>query len=228
MGPTRRRTPETTPAAEVDETEKSETEKSETDPDEGAEEEAEASGDGEAASWAKPTTVQGDKIGTAEVGPYTVDIYQVGTAKAPEDGRWVDPDTNKPLITKGDEIVFLNYVFTNTSGEETDTAAGQLDVEPRYDDWQWAQGMGGITDSDLYEQFKVTGSSISSATDYSKWDSDDEVQPTAAGAVFSYGTNFKYQKGSPITITVKFIPKDVEGDLIHDDGVEEEIETKIN
>ena len=43
--------------------------------------------------------------------------------------------------------------------------------------------------------------------------------PSAPGNAYSYGQNFPYQSGSPISFEVRVTPVDAEGDLIHDDGV---------
>src|SRR5690606_15214297 len=72
-----------------------------------AEEDAPAA-EGGVPSWAKEPTEGGDQIATVEAGDVTVDVFQMGTAPAPKDGNWVDPDTDEPLIAEGDDLVFVN------------------------------------------------------------------------------------------------------------------------
>jgi len=180
--------------------------------EEPSEEPAAASGD--QPEWAHPVQTKGDKISTFEVGDITVDVYQVGTAKAPKQGSWVDPETNKPIIDKGDEIVFVNYVITN-NGKDVDLGSSLVSVKPRYDDWKYAQGMGGITDSALYEQMGVQSFGIVPGKN-----SENNVYTLGSGQQFTYGENFHHQANSPITFEATAVPVDAEGELLHDQRME--------
>lgn len=182
-------------------------------PSEEPSETAAASGDQPA--WAHPAAEpKGDKISTFKAGDITVDVYQVGTAPAPKQGNWVDPKTNKPLIAKGDPLVFVNYVVTN-NGEDVNLGASLVSVKPRYDDWKYAQGMGGITDSALYEKQGVFSSPIAPGG-YQ----ESNVYTLGAGQQFAYGENFHHQANSPITFEATVVPVDAEGELLHDQRVE--------
>lgn len=192
-----------------------------TDPAEDATEEAEETPAPEAPEaaegqpdWALPVTTGGDLISTVEVGDVTVEVFQVGTAKATEDGNFADPETNKPLLAKGDPIVFLNYVVTN-NGEPIDLSASLVSISARYDDWQWMQGMDSVTDDALFEQQGVNDDA--KTPDAYR---EPSVYPFGTGASYSYAENFKHQKGSPITFDVSITPVDAEGELLHDDRIE--------
>lgn len=174
-----------------------------------------SSSEGTVPAWAKEPTDGGDVIATVEAGDVTVEVSEIGTAEAPKDGRWVDPDTNKPIIAKGDDIVFLNYVITNNGDDTIDLGSSLVGVEARYDDWKYAQGMGGITDSDLFEEVGVETSGPGEIA-------DPTVYPLGPGEHFSYGENFHYQKDSPITFKVSIVPVEEKGDLIHEDKIEVE------
>lgn len=188
------------------------------DPTEDTTEEAEETPAPEAAAgqpdWALPVTTGGDLVSTVEVGDVTVEVYQVGTTKASEDGNFADPDTNKPLLAKGDPIVFLNYVVTN-NGEPIDLGSSLVSISARYDDWQWLQGMDSVTDDALFEQQGVNDDAFT--PDAYR---EPSVYPFGTGASYSYAENFKHQKGSPITFDVSITPVDAEGELLHDDRVE--------
>jgi hypothetical protein len=166
--------------------------------------------------WALPVTQPGTLISTVKAGDVTVEIYQVGTAKATDDGNFVDPDTNKPILAKGDELVFINYVVTN-NGKPLELGSSLVDVTPKYDDWKWLQGMDGLTDEALFE-----------AQDVNEFEkapggfNEGGVYTFGTGEQFSYGENFKHQKNSPITFAVDFTPVDAEGELLHDERVEAE------
>lgn len=181
-----------------------------------------ASGDGASPAWAVPTATPGTLLTTATGENFTVDIYQVGTATASKTGQFVNPDTNLPLIAEGDEIVYLNYVFTNTSAEVIPLSYSLVSVSPRYDDWPWAQGMDSIVDSAQFEEMGITTSSIAPTGDY------EAPFAWGPGETFSNGVNFKYQAGSPITFKVTLTPADDAGDLVHDERQEVEATSTIS
>ena len=182
----------------------------------------EPAADGDKPEWARPYDTTGDLLATAEAGDVSVEIHQIGTAQAPKDGRFVDPDNNEPILKEGDEIVFVNYVVTN-NGDPIDLGSTLVDVTPRYADWKWMQGMDGATDSALYEEMEVNQSGIQPGTM-----ADPTVYTLGSGQTFSWGDNFAYQPGGEITFTVRYTPVDENGDLVHDDRVEGEVTTNIN
>jgi hypothetical protein len=178
----------------------------------GSSETAEPAGDTPA--WAEEPTDGGDLISTVEVGDITVEVYQKGTAPAPKDGNWVDPETDEPIISEGDDLVFLNYVVTN-NGDPIDLGSSLVSVSARYDDWKYAQGMGGITDSSLSEEMGIITSPVAETA-------DPTVYTLGTGQSYSFGENFHYQPDSPITFDVTVTPVDENGDLIHDEKIEGE------
>src|SRR5690606_29526886 len=107
-------------------------------------EETQGPAEGEASAWAKPVTNPGELIATAAGPNFQVDIYQVGTATATKTGQFSNPDTNKPIIEVGAELVFVNYVVTNTSSETIPLSASLVGVQARYDDWPYLQGMDSV------------------------------------------------------------------------------------
>lgn len=189
---------------------------SETPAEEPTEEESEVSGagSGEQPDWANPVTTPGDKIATIEAGDVSIDVFQVGTTKATKTGQFVDPDTNKPIIAEGDEVVFVNYVATN-NGDDLDLGSSLVSVESRYDDWPYLQGMDSVVDDALFEQMEVNDGALAVGA-YR----DPSVYTLGAGQQISWGENFPYQQGSPITFEVTITPVDAEGELLHDDRIE--------
>lgn len=184
--------------------------------------EAGSAASGDSPEWAVPTTTPGEKIATIEGSSFTVDIYQVGTATASKTGQFVDPETNLPLIAEGDEIVYVNYVMTNTGSEDIPLSYNLVDVSPEYADWPYLQGMDSIVDSDQFEEMDVTSSAIATGTD---------LEPPfvwGAGQTFSYGENFKYQAGSPITFDAVLTPSDDAGELNHDAREEATVDATIS
>lgn len=177
-------------------------------------------GDGAVAEWAEPYETPGDLLTTMEGEDFTVDVYQVGTAKAPKDGMFVDPDTNEPILKEGDEIVFVNYVFTNTGDEAIPLSFSLVDVTARYADWQWMQGMDSVVDRDLWEEMGVLSTTITP-------NGSEAPFLWEPGTTFAAGDNFAYQPGGAITFSATMTPADDEGDLVHDEKQEVEVETKI-
>ncbi len=176
---------------------------------------------GAAPSWAKPYETVGQLITTITGESFKVEVYQVGVTKATKNGSFVDPETNKPIIATGDDIVFVNYVITNTGSATIQLPFTLVEVKPRYADWKYIQGMDGIADRDLYTKMKVLDTALAPG----KTAAPFAWEP---GTSFSYGTNFKYQAGSAITFTARLTPADAEGRLLHDQRKEVSQETKIS
>ena len=189
-------------------------------PDDDASDDDGAAAAGEAPSWAYPYETPGELITTIEGEDFEVEVYQVGVTQATKTGGFVDPDTNQPLIAEGDDIVFVNYVITNTSGETIPLAFNLVSVTPKYEDWPYLQGMDSIADRALYEEMKVVSSVLNGTGDAPfEWE---------AGASFSYGTNFKHQPGSPITFSATLTPATPDGELDHDNRQEASADATIS
>lgn len=168
-------------------------------------------------AWANPVTDGGELISTIKLdGGVTVEVYQVGTTTATKTGQFVDPDTNEPIIAEGDEIVFVNYVVSNT-GDPIDLGSSLVSIDARYDDWPYMQGMDSVVDSDLFEAQGVNDDALADGAYV-----DPSVYTLGTGEKYSYGENFPYQANSPITFDVSMTPVDAEGELLHDDRVEAE------
>ena len=138
----------------------------------------------------------------------------MGVTQATETGNFVDPETNQPIIAVGDDIVFVNYVITN-EGAPVQLGASLVDVSATYDDWPYLQGMDAVTDSALYEQQGVNDSGLNNTAFR-----DPAVYEFGTGQSYSYGENFRYQAGSPLTFDVSLTPVDAAGELLFDQQVE--------
>ena len=182
--------------------------------------EATADGDFTAAEWANPVTNPGELLTTVEGTNFTVDVYQVGTDIATSGGQFVDPDTMELLLAEGDEIVFVNYVATNTSDADIPLSASLVNMTARYADWKYMQGMDAVVDFDLDEKMGINRTAIAPSK---------AVAPYIwkAGESFSFGQNFKYQPDSAITFAASLTESDAEGDLDHDTRQEVKVETTI-
>ena len=177
-------------------------------------------GDYVAASFANPVTNPGELLTSVTGTNFQVDIYQVGTAAATKTGSFANPDTSKPIIEVGAELVFVNYVITNTSDEDIPLTSLLVDVTARYADWPYLQGMDSIVDFTLDEQMGINRSGLATGN----LEAPFIWEP---GTSFSYGQNFLYQAGSPITFSAGLTPSDEDGDLNHDLAQDVTVDTSI-
>lgn len=179
-----------------------------------------AASEGGDVAWAKPVTTPGDKIATITGDGFEVAVYQVGTATAQKTGQFVTPE-GEPVIATGDEIVFVNYVVTNTSGADIPLSFNLVGIDARYADWPYLQGMDSIVDSALFEKMQVNSSAFALGATEAPF-----VWP--AGSSFSYGQNFLYEKGGAITFSATLTPADENGDLVHDKRQEVKVDATIS
>lgn len=170
--------------------------------------------DDELPSWANEVTKPGDKLTSLKLKDLTIDIYQVGVAEANTVGNVMNPETGKPIIDKGDDIVYVNYVITNT-GPPVDLGSVLVKIEPRYKNWKFKKAMDTVTDRDQAEKMNINTSGLEAGKN-----TDPAIYTLGADQTISYGTNFKYQKNSAITFHASYIPVDSKGKLLHDEQVE--------
>jgi len=166
--------------------------------------------------WANPVTTPGEQISTYAVGDLRVDVYQVGVVQATREGLLADPDTHEPLIAVGDDLVFVNYVVTNT-GAPLDLGFSLVSIDERYVDWPYLGGMDTILDDDLYAAQGVNADAM-----HDQAYRDPGVFTLGTGQSFSFGTNFLYRPGTDITFRTDVTPVDARGDLLHDERLEAE------
>ncbi len=174
-----------------------------------------AASDGTPAEWAKPVSTDGDLITNFTAGDISIDVYQIAVTQATKTGNFADPN-GKPIISVGDDIVFINYVVTN-NGDAVDLGASLANVSARYADWPYLQGMDAITDSALYESMGLSTSAFATGKIH-----DPSVYTLGKGESYNMAANFRYQKDSPIDFTVTVTPVDSSGDLLHDKKIEGE------
>lgn len=122
-------------------------------------------------AWANQVEIVGDLLGTTDGPGVRVEVYKAGETTAQRDSLTVDRDTRKPLLAKGDPVVALLYVLTNTGTETVDLAIIGLSTDETYvdspyfgtamwdsnDSWLLSLGLydgtvrrGGMTDNDVY------------------------------------------------------------------------------
>jgi hypothetical protein len=168
-------------------------------------------GSGKTASFAQPVTKPGTKLTTIKAKDFSVDVYEVGTTKATTHGQFADPDTNKPIIAKGDKIVFVNYVVTNTSSTPIRLGDSLVELQAKYADWKYLDGMDSVVDDDLFAKEKVDTDELKPGAF-----NDKGVYLFGAGEQYSVGANFKYEPGESTTFTATLVPKDAKGNLDED------------
>ncbi|NEE01100.1 hypothetical protein [Phytoactinopolyspora halotolerans] len=202
-------------SAGEEEEEPAEDEPADDEPDDAAE------GGGDTPEWAAAVTTPGEKLTTLEGANFEVEIYQVGVAPSPKDGLLVDPDSNQPVLAEGDDIVFVNYVITNTSDETIPMSSSLVSVSAEYEDWPYLQGMDSITDNDLYEEMDVNSDGVGARR-------DDGVYPLGPGQSIAYGDNFMYRTDAAVIFEATLTPVDETGDLVSDEQQEVTAEVTLS
>ncbi|NDL58549.1 hypothetical protein F7O44_15885 [Phytoactinopolyspora sp. XMNu-373] len=178
-------------------------------------------GDGDAPEWAAPVTTPGELIATLEGDNFEVEVYQVGVTESPKDGMLVDPDDNEPVLAEGDDIVFVNYVVTNTSDEPINLSASLVSMKATYEDWPYLQGMDSITDFDLYDEMEVNNSGTADHH-------EDGIYPLGPGQTLSYGENFMYKTDAAVVFEATLTPVDDDGELLSDERQEVAAEVTLS
>ncbi len=159
------------------------------------------------AEWAVPFTGTGPTIATISGADFQLEVQQIGTQKATSTGSFAYPD-GTPVIKEGDDLVFLNYVVTNTSQADIPLGYSLVTVDARYDDWSYLQGMDGLADDDLFDALGLSQDGASY-----EFDVPYVLHP---GESFAYAENFAYEPGEAISFDVDLTPVDSTGDLDHD------------
>lgn len=178
-------------------------------------------GDDELPSWANEVTKPGDKLTSLKLKNLTVDIYQVGVTEAKTTGNVTNPESGKPIIDKGDDIVYVNYVITNT-GPPVDLGSVLVKIEPRYKNWKFKKAMDTVTDRDQAKKMNINTSGLEASKN-----TDPPIYTLGTDQTISYGTNFKFQKKSAVTFRASYIPVDPQGKLLHDEQVQGKAKTTI-
>lgn len=204
--------PENTTATEQ-QTEAPETEAPETP----AAEEPAAAGD--MPEWAEGSLDVGEKVGEISLDSWKVELFQVGTATTDKDSMFVDKESGENLLPKGSEVVYVNFVFTNTSDAPINLGASIGSPQLQSSTWKYLGGQPSFSDRDAYEALKIS--------DDAKQTGFDKPYVVAPGQSFAQATNIAYVPGDKVTAEVRLTPIDDEGDLLHDDKQEGETEITI-
>lgn len=111
---------------------------------------------GQVPEWAANPVDVGELVATGYTENWQVDVFQVGTATTVSDSSWEDSETGENLLPAGSEIVVLNFVYTNTSGETQYTAINMGNPSFTTDSWKYYGGIPGENRAEHYEQFGMS------------------------------------------------------------------------
>nr|WP_256869931.1 hypothetical protein [Paenarthrobacter ureafaciens] len=176
-----------------------------------------SSGAYKAASWALPITDAGQKLGSIKGESFNVDIFQVATDVASKDSMFVDKETKENLLKKGDPVVYLNYVVTNTSSAEIPLSHSLVSPSAKYTDWKYLGGMPSDSSSDQFEKHGLTSRGTKL-----KEEAPFKLGP---GESFNIAENFAYTAGKEAEVKATLTPQGADGKLDHDK--KEQAETTI-
>ncbi|TQS93797.1 hypothetical protein EU811_03555 [Arthrobacter sp. TS-15] len=167
-----------------------------------------SSGSYKVAAWALPISEAGDKLGTIKGDSFSVDVYQVATDVASKDSMFVDKETKENLLKKGDPVVYLNYVVTNTSSADIPLSHSLITPNAKYTDWKYLGGMPSDSSSDGYKKHGLSSSGVKLK--------EKDPFVLKPGESFNIAENFAYTAGKETEIKVTMTPQDAAGDLDHD------------
>ncbi|WP_091464585.1 hypothetical protein [Paenarthrobacter nitroguajacolicus] len=167
-----------------------------------------SSGSYKVAAWALPISEAGDKLGSLKGDSFSVDIYQVATDVASKDSMFVDKETKENLLKKGDPVVYLNYVVTNTSSADIPLSHSLITPSAKYTDWKYMGGMPSDSSSDGYKKH-----GLSSSGTKLKEEAPFVLKP---GESFNIAENFAYTAGKETEIEATMTPAAADGKLDHD------------
>ncbi|PRB38729.1 hypothetical protein CQ020_20380 [Arthrobacter sp. MYb23] len=167
-----------------------------------------SSGSYKVAAWALPISEAGDKLGTIKGDSFSVDVYQVATDVASKDSMFVDKETKENLLKKGDPVVYLNYVVTNTSSADIPLSHSLITPSAKYTDWKYMGGMPSDSSSDGYKKH-----GLSSSGTKLKEEAPFVLKP---GESFNIAENFAYTAGKEAEISATMTPAAADGKLDHD------------
>lgn len=105
---------------------------------------SDAKGTVTAAPWAREITT-GEQMWTVAQDGWTVTAYDMGRDVAERDSYVADDTTEEPLVKKGDAIVFVSLVATNTSGTTMFVGIDEPGLWAMPMDSPYTRGVAGIT-----------------------------------------------------------------------------------
>jgi hypothetical protein len=167
-------------------------------------------GDFTAAEWAADIVTSDEILFHGSANGMELTIYKMAIHPASRDSMLVDPDTNVPVFTEGADMVWMNYVWTNNTGETL--LYSNLNGGLKYEDYPYMGTNPGVTDISFRQELGLSGTATRSGVDI-----DPAGEPWLTGTSIAVSDNIEYRPGVT-TILVNFYPtlKDAEGNNIRD------------
>lgn len=163
---------------------------------------------GDTPEWAEGSLDVGDSLGEITTDSWKVQVFQVGTAKTTKDSMFVDKESGKNLLPTGAEVVYVNFVFTNTSGADIQLGSSLGSPSVTSSTWKYMGGQPSFSDTATYESMKLSADG--------KQTGFEKPFVVAAGQSFAQATNIAYVAGDKVEAEVRVTPVDDAGDLVHD------------
>jgi hypothetical protein len=174
---------------------------------------------GDAPEWAEGAVDKGDKLGEITTDGWKVQIYQVGTSKTEKDSMFVDKETGKNLLPAGSDVVFLNFVYTNTSSAAVNLGASLGSPTLRSTSWKYMSGQPGESSGKAYEALGLSDDGHKTGV--------QQPYVVGPGQTFSQADSIAYVPGDKVEASVRITPVDDAGSLVHDKKQEGKTELTI-
>jgi len=182
---------------------------------------ATTTGSGDVApEWAAPINRSGELLATGTFATFTVDVYQVAIQPVDEDSMFVDPDTGKNILPKGADVVFINYVFTNTSTQTFPLSYSGIQTTARYQDWPWMQGMPGESHSKQYDALGLHDMAM-------KAGAKEAPYLFAPGETFNIAQSYLYQGSKKLDVKFAVLSVGADGKLDHSKTINETLTVTV-
>jgi hypothetical protein len=166
---------------------------------------------GNVPAWASGSVDVGTSIGNSSTDSWSIEAFQVedlGTSS--KDSMFVDPDTLQNVLPEGSPVVYVNFVYTNTSDETIMVPLSFGTPDLRSEFWKYGQGQPGDSRLEEYEARGVSDRLV-------KLEASKDVYWFAVepGQSISRAVNIKHEPGSA-RVRITFTPAlNDEGDLDH-------------
>lgn len=169
--------------------------------------------------WAQEVAPVGDLVATMDGDWITVEVYRVAEGESTKDSMWLHADSEEPIMKKGDPVVALNYIATNTGSEEILMSNLFLGSSLRYEGGKYLQGAMSDSNDAWLEELNINPNPF---TEYPS----PAVFAVAPGESISYGEIYQLEKDTA-QLSFDITPVTSDGELDFEGKFKERFETSF-
>lgn len=151
-------------------------------------------------SWAKGSVDAGTELAALDLEGWNISVYQVAVGEADKDSRDVYPDTRESVLKAGDPVVFLNFVFTNTT-DHLIRSGGAPTISIQPDGWEYLGGVPYVVTPSVYEAVGLAHGDYYDYKQITESEAGSLFWPVGPGESFAMAYAVQYQPGETLTAT---------------------------